>query len=305
MNEFDRLFAVSGLSLDRLRSFLEVAEAGNIAKAAKADPTRQSQFSRQVKELEDFFGVALTRRVGRRIEITAEGHRLAAVIRRHFSELDDFRETMAGRPINVRLGAAASLLEWTVIPKLAACIDALGGATLELEQARSAEVVRGVADGRLDFGIVRDDAVPKGTKRWKLGTIGYALFAPKAAWKMGASVQDVIATHPMVALLPGGQFHDQWSEWIASNGLRPNVVARVSSFMQLARLVRHAGLAAVLPENAVVEFEATRILSAPLPWTHQRPMVLIANARSLERAGLRPGASPALATLLAWNRSIP
>lgn len=305
MNQFDRLFAVSGLSLDRLRSFLEVAEAGNIARAAKADPTRQSQFSRQVKELEYFFGVALTRRAGRRIEITAEGHRLAAVIRRHFSELDDFRESMAGRPVSVRLGAAASILEWTVIPKLAACIEALGGATVELEQSRSAEVVRGVADGRLDFGIVREDAVPKEMKRWKLGTIGYALFAPKAAWKKGSGVDSVIKAHPLADLLPGGQFHEQWSDWLSSKSLRPKVVARVSSFTQLARLIRHAGLAAVLPENAVVEFDAARIHSAPLPWSNERPMVLIANARSLDRAGLRPDASMAVAALLAWNRNNP
>ena len=72
MNEFARLFTVSGLSLDRLRTFLRVAVAGNLAKAAKGDATQQSQFSRQIKELEAFFGVALTRRVGRRIEITDE-----------------------------------------------------------------------------------------------------------------------------------------------------------------------------------------------------------------------------------------
>ena len=95
MNEFERLFTVSGLSLDRLRTFLRVAEAGNLAKAALGDVTKQSQFSRQIKELEAFFGVALTRRVGRRIEITQEGNQLALIIRRQFRELDDFRESMA------------------------------------------------------------------------------------------------------------------------------------------------------------------------------------------------------------------
>jgi hypothetical protein len=54
MNGFDRLFARSGLSLDRLRTFLAVAAAGNPARAAKGDPTRQAQFSRQVNELEGF-----------------------------------------------------------------------------------------------------------------------------------------------------------------------------------------------------------------------------------------------------------
>ncbi len=56
---------------------------------------------------------------------------------------------------------------------------------LELEQSRGTEVDRGVADGWLDFGIVREDAMPAEMKRCKLGRIGYALFAPKAAWKGG------------------------------------------------------------------------------------------------------------------------
>ena len=43
---------------------------------------------------------------------------------------------------------------------------------VELEQMRSADVVRAVADGRLDFGIVREDAVPKEVKRWRLGEVG-------------------------------------------------------------------------------------------------------------------------------------
>ena len=134
MNEFDRLFTLTGLSLDRLRTFLRVVEAGNLAKAAKGDVTKQSQFSRQIKELEAFFSVALTRRVGRRIEITPEGLRLAVLVRRHFSDIDDFREAMNDRPVCVRIGTQGSLIDWLLVPRLAACRDALGGALVELEQ---------------------------------------------------------------------------------------------------------------------------------------------------------------------------
>jgi DNA-binding transcriptional LysR family regulator len=305
MNEFDRLFARSGLSLDRLRTFLAVADAGNLAKAAKGDPTRQSQFSRQVKELEGFFGVALTRRAGRRIEITDEGHRLAGLIRRQFSELDDFREAMSGRPVGVRIGAAASVLDWMVLPRMAGCREVLGGVVLELEQSRSAEVARGVADGRLDFGILREDAAPEGVKRWKLGRIGYALFAPKAAWKGEGGIEDVFARHPFGELLPGGQFHDRYRELLAARKWSPRVVARAGSFPQLARLVRADCVAAVLPVTAAVEFDPAKVQAMPLPWSHQRPMVLLANPRSLDRAGMRPGVAAALAKILAWEGGSP
>ncbi len=103
-----------------------MVEAGGQAKAAKGDPTKQSQFSRQIKELEGFFGVALTRRVGRRIEITDDGLRLAGMILRQFREIDDFRETMAGRSVSVRIGSQGSVIDWLLLPRLDAIQQALG-----------------------------------------------------------------------------------------------------------------------------------------------------------------------------------
>ena len=59
---FENLFSEHGLSLERLRTLQLVSEAGSIAAAARGDTTRQSQYSRQLKELEQFFGTTLTRR---------------------------------------------------------------------------------------------------------------------------------------------------------------------------------------------------------------------------------------------------
>src|SRR5947199_3074139 len=56
---FEDLFAQSGLSLERLKTFREIVAAGGITAAAGDDSNRQSQFSRQLKELERYFGVEL------------------------------------------------------------------------------------------------------------------------------------------------------------------------------------------------------------------------------------------------------
>lgn len=56
------LLARGGLSLDRLASLVALADARGVSAAARGDPARQSQFSRQLKELEAFFGVALIER---------------------------------------------------------------------------------------------------------------------------------------------------------------------------------------------------------------------------------------------------
>lgn len=297
MNNFERLFDVSGLSLDRLRTFLRVVEAGNLSKAAQGDATKQSQFSRQIKELEGFFGVALSRRVGRRIEITDEGHRLAQVIRRHFRELDDFREAMSGRSVNIRFGSQGSVIHWMLLPRLEGIRNALGNVTVELEQMRSTEVVRAVADGRLDFGIVREDAVPPEMKRWPLGKVGYSVFAANSLWKGRASVEELVQNAPFAELLPGGQFSESWHEWLAKEGIVPKVSARVSSFMDLARAVQ-SGYAAVLPNLAAVDLDPKRYAHQPVPALRKRTLVLIANARSMERSGVATGVTPTMAELL-------
>jgi DNA-binding transcriptional LysR family regulator len=51
---FENLFSERGLSLDRLKVLIEVRDAGSIAQAAPGDPVRQSQYSRQLRELSEF-----------------------------------------------------------------------------------------------------------------------------------------------------------------------------------------------------------------------------------------------------------
>ncbi len=298
MSQFDRLFDLSGISLERLRTFLRVEEAGNLSKAALGDVTKQSQYSRQIKELEGFFGAAFTRRVGRRIEITEDGHRLAAVIRRHFRELDEFREAMSGRSITVRIGTQGSVIDWLLAPRLGAIRQVLGNAVIEMEQQRTLDVVQAVSDGRLDFGIVREDAVASGTRSWPLGGVGYAVFAAKALWKGCAGVQELFGRVPVAELLPGGQFSTHCNEWRERKGLHPQIAARVASFTDLARVVRAAHAAAVLPDIAAVDFDPKQIRHERIPELKTRRFVLIANARNLDRVGRLPNCGKLLSERL-------
>jgi len=88
---FGRLFAESGLSLDRLRALVEVGSAGSIAQAAAGDPVRQSQYSRQIKELEDFFQTRLLERQGKGMRFTASGRELARISRFFLLGLSNFQ----------------------------------------------------------------------------------------------------------------------------------------------------------------------------------------------------------------------
>ena len=85
----ETLLSTSGLSMDRLANFCRIAEFGSLSKAAGGDPGKQSLYSRQMRELEEFFGVELKRRQGNGFAITEAGRRLAQLTRAHLAGLED------------------------------------------------------------------------------------------------------------------------------------------------------------------------------------------------------------------------
>jgi hypothetical protein len=80
--------------------------------------------------------------------------------------------------------------------------------------------------------------------------------------------------------------------------LKPLVAVRMPSFVHLARMTRESGVAAVLPEIAKVDFDEKKIAGRPKPWKQDRQVAPIANARSLDRSGMRPGVVEKLAAVL-------
>ena len=116
---FEDLFSMSGLSIDRLKSFVEVAEKGAIARVADGDPSRQSLISRQISELEAFFGTELTRRKGKGLELTEAGHQLARQTRLQFQGLADFKASCTGQPVEFQIAAGNSVIEWLLAPAMA------------------------------------------------------------------------------------------------------------------------------------------------------------------------------------------
>ena len=106
---FEHLFAERGLSLDRLKTLIEVAKAGSIAAAARGDSARQSLYSRQIKELEEFFGVELASRRGKVLALTGAGWELVRLASESLCLLDDFKSRSRNLPYRFTIGAGDSL----------------------------------------------------------------------------------------------------------------------------------------------------------------------------------------------------
>lgn len=149
---FEKLFAESGLSLDRLKSFLEVAAAGSIVKAAAGDPVRQSQYSRQIKELEDFFRIHLMERQGKGSRLTANGRELARISRFFMMGLSNFQRGCLVEEQSYRIGTSGTYIQRFLLPSLAQARKI--NTTFCTETVRDDEIERRLHDLTLDFGVV-------------------------------------------------------------------------------------------------------------------------------------------------------
>jgi DNA-binding transcriptional LysR family regulator len=278
------LFSRRGLSIDRLRSFLAVADAGSIARAAPNDPVRQSQLSRQIGELEAFFGHALVARRGRRVVATAVGLQLAATVRETLRGLRDV--AVATAPAEIVLGAGDSVLHAWLIPRMPALARTVRSSSLDaaarslsivLASMHGGEVVSGLREARLDLGVARRVDVGADLRHRALGALDFALFVPRALRRRLPPAQ-LVAAVPFAAVY-GDPEIDQAVAALAPE-LRPAL--RCETFPQAQRAVLTGHYAAVLPALARRDLPAGEFDRIPLPAIPTRELVLVWHPR-LER----------------------
>ncbi len=180
---FGSLFAESGLSLDRLKALLEVGAAGSIVRAAEGDAVRQSQYSRQIKELEDFFGTKLIERQGRGTRLTSSGRELARISRFFMLGLSNFRRGCLAEEQTFRIGASATFIQQFLLPVLASSLPQQGGTSYVTELAGDQEIERRLHDLTLDFGVVGSATLSRPLQTKPLGKWKLELWVP-SGWHL-------------------------------------------------------------------------------------------------------------------------
>ncbi len=249
---FDSLFSERGLSLDRLKVLIEVRDAGSIAQAAPGDPVRQSQYSRQLRELSEFFGCEVAQRRGKILKLTPQGERLAELAREQLRSLEDFRSECKQQSVAFTIGAGDSLLQWLVIPRLGKIIDEFPGTHFATTNLRTNEIVQQLTDCRLDFGIIRKNAMAPGLKSVSLGVVSYVALVPEALarTKKKLSLQQALAELPLATQTTDGQFTSGLRS-IAKDADVPLAPALAcQSFPQTMAALRSGRFWAIVPELA-------------------------------------------------------
>jgi DNA-binding transcriptional LysR family regulator len=248
-----------GISLDRLASFVTVADNGGFARAAPGDPNLQSQLSRQLKELEISLGYPLLERTAKGLVTTDAGAALLRAVRTLARELDEVGVVAAGERRKVVLGGGDSVLQWLVLPALAKL--PLEELDLEVVALNADATVAALQDERIELGLLRANEASGDFKTVRVGTIEYGLYEASRGLPLA------VAT----------------SERGVLERLDRPARLQCETFPQVAQVVRAGTHAGVLPTFAARHLGSAKRVEAPALERVSSPLALAWRARALER----------------------
>lgn len=238
---FASLFAEGGLSLDRLKALLEVSAAGSIVKAANGEPVRQSQYSRQIKELEDFFRIKLIERHGKGIRLTARGLELARISRFFLLGLANFQRGCLAEEQTFRIGAGNTVIRQFILPVLGAVCAGKPSPRFAVEPAGDDEIERRLHDLTLDFGVVTKSVLSRPLQLKTIGEWRLFLWTSAALCRDPRRLRTALRTKQLPLIVPAAELPRL--ELLAD--YRPRLIC--NSFLEAKALLLQSSFATLLP----------------------------------------------------------
>lgn len=144
------------LTLRQLQVFVAIADHHSTTAAGQALGLSQSAVSAALKELEGHWDSLLFDRIGRGLQINAQGRGLLAGARGLLADAQALEQSMADPlgAVHLQLAASSTLGNHLLPPLLAAFLQAQPDSQLSLQIANTAQVACAVAQMQVDAGLV-------------------------------------------------------------------------------------------------------------------------------------------------------
>jgi DNA-binding transcriptional LysR family regulator len=274
-----------------LRLVLNVADAGNITHGASRSGLALASASQRIRDLERELGAPLFERQRRGVVPTAAGLALvhhARLVTQQLdtmrSELGDFAKGLRGR-VRLLSNTAAT---FEVLPALLGPFLARHPRLdVEVEERPSPEIVRAIARGRAEIGIVADvvDAAAE-LETFPFAEDRLVLVTPTRhplASKRRLAFRDALA-HDMVGLLAGSALQQHLEGQAARLGATLRLRLRLPGFDALCRVVESGIGVAVVSRSAALRCRksmAIRLVPLLDPWAQRKLRLCVKSERAL------------------------
>jgi LysR family transcriptional regulator, cyn operon transcriptional activator len=275
------------LDLQQLRTFVAIADAGGVTKAAERLHLSQPAVSRQVQALETALGVALFVRISRRVRLTSAGEDLLARSRRVLAEAEALRQRaralQAGDAGVVRIGATPPMIEAILSHFLPGYRTRHPGVEVHVVEDGGASLI-----ARLERAEVDVAYVPAGDDRL-VGRLLYPIHVmvavPRAHVLCRQREVEVssLAAWPLLALRRGFGSREWFESACQAANVRPNILLDSGSHNVVLGLARAGYGVGVLPSAVPLQQQGIRLLPivhrgtpigrwTMLAWESHRPL---------------------------------
>ncbi|MBP2315868.1 LysR substrate-binding domain-containing protein [Azospirillum soli] len=274
--------------LTDLRLFLHVIEAASITHGAERAHMALASASARIRGMEETLGVPLLERGRRGVRPTPAGQALAHHARIILQQLERMRgelgEYARGLKGHVRLLSNTSALTQFLPEALAGFLGAHPNIDVDLEEKPSHEIVRAVAEGLADIGIVTDSADLAGLETFPFRVDRLVLVVPRGhelATHRQIAFREVVG-YEFVGLSAGSALQEHLNQHAIRAGHPLKLRVRVRGFEALCRMVEHGVGLGVVPETAVRQNGRSSAIRAAIravrltdPWTLRKLTICV------------------------------
>jgi DNA-binding transcriptional LysR family regulator len=259
------------LDLEWLSVFDEVYKTGSVSRAADRLGIAQAAASTMLNKLRAHFDDRLFTRTAQGMQPTPYAQRMCAHVREVLSRIDQARGSRAGfDPAQARRNFRICMTDISEVVLLPGLLDHLRreapGVHIETEII-STESGRRLEDGEVDLAVGFMPQLDAGFYQQTLFMQNFVCLAARNHPRIGARLtRKRFEAEAHAVISSSGTGHAIVDKTIARLGLQRNVVARLSSFLSVARIVAHTELIAIVPRilgEVLATQEPVQLLEPP------------------------------------------
>lgn len=253
------------MELFQLHSFLRVAEAGNISRAAEILHLSQPAITKQIHALERELKTPLFDRTGRGVELTAAGRVLCDYAGRSLALLEEGRQAIgdvgAGATGQLAIGCGVTTGIFQLPAWLHELQCELPGIDVTVRTGESREIVNLALERHIDLGLITSPVEHPDLQMIPLYEEEIVLVCPGQNTRVGSRIRlENLADYPLILFPRDSGFRDYLEQQLNAVGAEMQVKMESDSIEAILRFVA-AGLgSSFLPEVAVAGDVATGAL---------------------------------------------
>lgn len=273
-----------------LQLFLHVAEAASITQGAGMSNLALASASERIHKMEELSGVKLLDRGRRGVTLTAAGRAFVHHARLVLQQIDHMRgelsEFAGGTKGQVRMQANASALSEFLPEVLKEFLAAHPGIDVDLEEHASYGIVKSVAEGFVDLGIVADIVDFADLEAYPFATDQLVVVMPRthpAAGQRSVAFRSLL-DYEFVGLAASNALQQHIGQQAIRAGKPLKLRVRLGNFDAVCRMVGNGIGLAVIPETAARRCRRTapiHISRLTDPWALRHLHVCVRRSNSL------------------------